>query len=35
MSELLKKHQKKEFRYKSKDFKLYEPTSYQREEYNN
>lgn len=32
MSELLKKHQKKEFRYKSKDFKLYEPTSYQREE---
>lgn len=32
MSELLKKHQKKEFRYESKDFKLYEPTDYQREE---
>lgn len=32
MSELLKKHQKKEFRYESKDFKMYEPTGYQREE---
>lgn len=35
MSELLKKHQKKEFRYESKDFKLYEPTDYQREELTN
>ena len=32
MSELLKKHQKKEIRHESKDFKLYEPTDYQREE---
>ena len=32
MSELLKKHQKREFRYESKDFKLYEPTPYQRDE---
>lgn len=32
MSELLKKHQKKEFRYENGDFKLYEPTDYQREE---
>lgn len=32
MSELLKKHQKREFRYESKDFKLFEPTDYQREE---
>ena len=32
MSELLKKHQKREFRYESKDFKMYEPTDYQREE---
>lgn len=32
MSNLLKKHQKKEFRYESKDFKIYEPTNYQREE---
>lgn len=32
MSELLKRHQKKEFRYESKDFKIYEPTNYQREE---
>ena len=32
MSELLKKHQKKEFRYEGKDFKLYEPTDYQRNE---
>ena len=32
MSELLKKHQKKEFRYESKDFKMYELTNYQREE---
>lgn len=32
MSELLKKHQKREFRHESKDFKLYEPTDYQREE---
>lgn len=32
MSELLKKHQKKEFRYESKDFKMYEPIDYQREE---
>lgn len=32
MSELLKKHQKKEFRYESKDFKLYELTDYQRNE---
>ena len=35
MSELLKKHQKREFRYESKDFKLYEPTDYQREELTN
>lgn len=32
MSNLLKQHQKKEFRYESKDFKLFEPTDYQREE---
>ena len=32
MSELLKKHQKKEFRYESKNFKMYEPIDYQREE---
>ena len=32
MSELLRKHQKKEVRYESKDFKLYEPTDHQREE---
>ena len=32
MGELLKKHQKKEFRYESKDFKLFEPIDYQREE---
>lgn len=32
MSELLRKHQKKEVRYESKDFKLYEPTPYQRDE---
>ena len=32
MSELLKKHQKKEIRHESKDFKLYEPTDYQRNE---
>lgn len=32
MSELLKKHQKREFRYESKDFKMYEPTDYQRNE---
>lgn len=32
MSELLKKHQKKEFRHENGDFKLYEPTDYQREE---
>ncbi|WP_133014897.1 hypothetical protein [Clostridium cuniculi] len=32
MSELLKKHQKKEIRHESKDFKLYEPTDYQKEE---
>ena len=32
MSELLKKHQKKEFRYETKDFKMYELTNYQREE---
>lgn len=32
MSELLKKHKKKEIRHESKDFKLYEPTDYQREE---
>ena len=32
MSELLRKHQKKEVRYESKDFKMYELTNYQREE---
>ena len=32
MSELLKKHQKKEFLYESKDFKLCAPTDFQREE---
>lgn len=32
MSELLKKHQKKEFRYESKSFIMYELTNYQREE---
>lgn len=32
MSNLLKQHQKKEFRYESKDFRLFEPTNYQREE---
>ena len=32
MSELLRKHQKKEVRYESKDCKLYEPTDHQREE---
>lgn len=32
MSKLLKKHQKKEFLYESKDFKLYAPTDFQREE---
>lgn len=32
MNNLLRQHQKKEFRYESKDFKIYEPTNYQREE---
>lgn len=32
MSNLLKQHQKKEFRHESKDFRLFEPTDYQREE---
>ncbi len=32
MGELLKKHQKKEFRYESKAFKLYEVTNQQKEE---
>ena len=32
MSELLRKHQKKEVRYESKDFKMYELTNHQREE---
>lgn len=32
MSKLLKQHQKKNERYKSKSFILYEPTDYQREE---
>lgn len=32
MSNLLRQHQKKEFRYESKDFKMYEPTDYQRDE---
>lgn len=32
MSELLKQHQKKSERYKSKSFIMYEPTPYQREE---
>ncbi|WP_297993945.1 hypothetical protein [uncultured Clostridium sp.] len=32
MSELLKKHQRKEFRYESNEFKLYEPTNLQKEE---
>lgn len=32
MSKLLKKHQKKEFRYEGKDFKLYELADIQREE---
>ena len=32
MSNLLKKHQKKEFRFTGKSLKLYEPTNYQREE---
>lgn len=32
MSELLKQHQKKEKRYFSKSFSLYEPTEYQRNE---
>lgn len=32
MSNLLKQHQKKEFRHESKDFRIFEPTDYQREE---
>ena len=32
MSELLKKHQKKEYRFEGKELKLYNPTNYQREE---
>ena len=32
MRNLLKQHQKKSERYKSKSFIIYEPTDYQREE---
>lgn len=35
MSNLLKQHQKKSERYKSKSFIMYEPTNYQREELSN
>lgn len=35
MSNLLKQHQKKEFRFIGKSLKLYEPTNYQREELSN